>query len=174
MYCCTPKVLYNHVGGLSLTKTSVQHPLGWCESGMMRQCHRTTAPVHSPHNSYRWRGERVIEPIKWMGIIRRPWLTKASGGNLARTPGLHPYSFKRSAMGFLMTTESQDLGLTSHPKDSAFWHYSHPKGALLDWDLVTVEAIWVKWTHCHVQEPVWDDLSFVTWCIILLEVDIRR
>ncbi len=28
----------------------------------------------------------------------------------------------------------------------------HPKGALLDWDLVTVEAIWVKWTHCHVQE----------------------
>ncbi len=28
----------------------------------------------------------------------------------------------------------------------------HPKGALLDWDLVTVEAIWVKWTHCHVPE----------------------
>ncbi len=28
----------------------------------------------------------------------------------------------------------------------------HPQGALLDWDLVTVEAIWVKWTHCHVQE----------------------
>ncbi len=28
----------------------------------------------------------------------------------------------------------------------------HPKGALLDWDLVTVEAIWVKWSHCHVQE----------------------
>ncbi len=27
--------------------------------------------------------------------------------------------FTRSAMGFLMTTESQDLGLTSHPKDSA-------------------------------------------------------
>ncbi len=22
----------------------------------------------------------------------------------------------------------------------------------IDWDLVTVEAIWVKWTHCHVQE----------------------
>ncbi len=26
----------------------------------------------------------------------------------------------------------------------------HPK-VLLDWDLVTVEAIWVKWTHFHVQ-----------------------
>ncbi len=23
---------------------------------------------------------------------------------------------------------------------------------ILDWDLVTVEAIWVKWTPCHVQE----------------------
>ncbi len=28
--------------------------------------------------------------------------------------------FTRSAMEFLMTTESQDLGLTSDPKDSAF------------------------------------------------------
>ncbi len=40
---------------------SVQHPLGWCDG-----CHRTTAPVRSPHTSYRWRGERVIEPIKCM------------------------------------------------------------------------------------------------------------
>ncbi len=101
-------------GGLFSTTTSVQHPLGWCDGS-----HSTTAPVRSPHTSYRWRGERVIEPIKWMGIIRRPWLTRASGGNLARTPGLHPYSFTMSVMGFLMTTESQDLGLTSHPKDGA-------------------------------------------------------
>ncbi len=28
-----------------------------------------------------------------------------------------PLLFTRSAMGFLMTTESQDLGVTSHPKD---------------------------------------------------------
>ncbi len=112
VYCHTPKALYNHVGGLSSTTTSVQHPLGWCDGS-----HRTTAPVRSTHTSYRWRGEREIEPIKWMGIIRRPWLTRASGGNLARTPGLYPYSLTRSAMGFLMTTESQDLGLTSHPKD---------------------------------------------------------
>ncbi len=69
-------------GGLSSTTTSVQHPLWWCDG-----CHRTTAPVCSPHTSYRWRGERVIEPIMWMGIIRRPWLTRASGGNLARTLG---------------------------------------------------------------------------------------
>ncbi len=31
-------------GGLSLTTTSVQHPLGWCDG-----CHRTMAPVRSPH-----------------------------------------------------------------------------------------------------------------------------
>ncbi len=98
-------------GGLSSTTTSVQHPLGWCDG-----CHRTTAPVRSPHTRYRWRGEREIEPIKWMGIIRRPWLTRASGGNLARTPGLHPYTYE-NCMGFLMTRECQDLGLMSHPKD---------------------------------------------------------
>ncbi len=28
-----------------------------------------------------------------------------------------PLLYTRSAMGFLMTTECQDLGLTSHPKD---------------------------------------------------------
>ncbi len=35
-------------------------------------------------------------------------------------PGLTPLLFMRSAMGFLITTESQDLGLMSHPKDGAF------------------------------------------------------
>ncbi len=29
----------------------------------------------------------------------------------------HPYSLSKDILGFLMTTESQDLGLTSHPKD---------------------------------------------------------
>ncbi len=38
-------------------------------------------------------------------------------GNLARMPGLHPYSLSKDILGFLMTTESQELGLTSHPKD---------------------------------------------------------
>ncbi len=37
-------------------------------------------------------------------------------------PGHRGYTllFMRSALGFLMTTESQDLGLTSHPKDGAY------------------------------------------------------
>ncbi len=48
----------------------------------------------------------------------------------------------------------------------------HTKGALLDWDLVTVEAIWVKWTHYHVQET---SLWWFELCdIILLEEAIRR
>ncbi len=33
--------------------------------------------------------------------------------------GVTPLLFTMSVMGFLMTTESQDLGLTSHPKDGA-------------------------------------------------------
>ncbi len=48
-------------GVLSWPTTSVQHPLGWCDG-----CQMTTAPVRSPHTSYRWRGERVIETIKCM------------------------------------------------------------------------------------------------------------
>ncbi len=87
-----PPVCSIHLGRgevLSSTTTSVQHPLGWCNGS-----HRTTTPVHSPYTSYRWRGERVMKPIQWMGIIKRPWLTRASGGNLSRTPGLHPYSLR--------------------------------------------------------------------------------
>ncbi len=34
--------------------------------------------------------------------------------------GVTPLVFMRSAMGFVLTTESQDLSLTSHPKDSSF------------------------------------------------------
>ncbi len=64
--------------------------------------------MRSPHTSYRWRGERVIEKIKWMGIIRRPWLTRASGGNSARTPGLHPHSLEK-CHGILMTTSKGTL-----------------------------------------------------------------
>ncbi len=36
--------------------------------------------------------------------------------NLARMLWLHLYSFSKDILGFLMTTEHQDLGLTSHPK----------------------------------------------------------
>ncbi len=44
-------------------------------------------------------------------------MTRANGGNLAKVTVVTPLLFTRSTMGFLMTTESQDLGLTSHQKD---------------------------------------------------------
>ncbi len=111
-YCVLPFAIHPK----RFTIMSVQHPPGGCDSS-----HRTMAPVRSSHTnyrwreerlvepikwmrsshtSYRWRGERVIEPIKWMGIIRRPWFTRASGGNLARTPGLHLYSLREVPLDF--------------------------------------------------------------------------
>ncbi len=48
-------------------------------------------------------------------MVRDQWV------NLARMPGSHLYSFSKNILGFLMTIESQDLGLTSHPKDGAFF-----------------------------------------------------
>jgi len=53
-------------------------------------------------------------------MVRGQW------GNLAMMPGLHPYSFSKDILGFLMTTESQDLDLMSNPKDGAFLQYSVP------------------------------------------------
>ncbi len=65
-------------GGLSSTTNSVQHPLGWCDGS-----HRTTAPVRSPHTSYRWRGERdranQVDEDYWEAMIDkgqwREWIT---------------------------------------------------------------------------------------------------
>ncbi len=37
-----------------------------------------------------------------------------------------PYSFLKDILGFLMTTESQDLDLTSHLKDGAFYSIKSP------------------------------------------------
>ncbi len=48
-------------------------------------------------------------------MVRGKW------ANLARIPGLYPYSFSKYILGFLKTIESQDLSLMSHPKDSAFY-----------------------------------------------------
>ncbi len=47
-------------------------------------------------------------------MIRGQWV------NLARMPRSHLYSFQKTSCDFL-TTKSQDLGLTSHLKDGAFY-----------------------------------------------------
>ncbi len=98
-------------GGLSSTTTSVQHPLGWCDSS-----HSTTAPVRSPHTSYGWRGERdranQVDGDYWEAMI-----DKGQWREFGQDTGVTPLHFTMSVMGFLMTTESHDLSLTSHPKD---------------------------------------------------------
>ncbi len=47
-------------------------------------------------------------------------IDKGQWGEFGQDTGVIPLLFTRSAMGFLMTTESQDLGLMSHQKDGAF------------------------------------------------------
>ncbi len=53
-------------------------------------------------------------------------IDKGQWWEFGQDTGITPLLFTRSAMRFLMTTESQDLGLTSHPKDGACWPYSIP------------------------------------------------
>ena len=55
-----------------------------------------------------------MRQLHW-GMIRWPD-GESQVGNLARTPG-NPLLFEKGAMRSLMTTVSQDLGLTSHLKD---------------------------------------------------------
>ncbi len=43
-------------------------------------------------------------------------IDKGQWGEFGQDTGVTPLLFTRSAIGFLMTTESQDLSLTSHPK----------------------------------------------------------
>ncbi len=84
---------------------------------------------HTP--AYWWRGDRVMKPISVCG-----WLGGHDGqrpiGKFGQDAGVTPYSFSKDIQGFLMTTESQDLSLTSHPKDGAFYSIvsRHHTGAL--------------------------------------------
>ncbi len=81
VYCRTPKALYNHEGGGVSPQPppvcSIHQDDATAATVQRRQC--------SHHTPATGGEEREIEPIKWMGIIRRPRLTRASGGNLART-----------------------------------------------------------------------------------------
>ncbi len=52
---------------------------------------------------------------------------KGQWREFSQDTGVTPLLFTWSSMGFLMTTESQVLGLKSHPKDCAFWLYSVPR-----------------------------------------------
>ncbi len=49
-------------------------------------------------------------------------IDKGQWREFGQDTGVTPLLFTMSVMGFLMTTESQDLGLTSHPKDGHIIH----------------------------------------------------
>ncbi len=68
-------------------------------------------------------------------MVRGQW------ASLARMP----YSFSKDILGFLMTTESQDLGLTTHPKDGASSSIVSPP---LYWGIMTH-------TGHRVSTPCW-------------------
>ncbi len=93
----------------------MQHPLDDATAATVQRC---KCARHTPLQVER--EERVIEPIKWMGIIRRPSLTRAVW-QLANNPGYTPTLYEKSARhGIFNDQESQDLGFMSHPKDGAF------------------------------------------------------
>ncbi len=82
-------------------------------TGQRRQC------AQPPHQLQVERREshrtNSVDGDYWEAMIDR-----SQWWEFGQDTGVTPLFFTRSAMGFLMTIESQDLGLTSHPKDSAF------------------------------------------------------
>ncbi len=74
--------------------------------------------MRSTHTSYRWRGEsdraNQVDEDNWEAMI-----DKGQWREFGQDTGVTPLLFTMSVMGFLMTTESQDLSLTSYPKDGA-------------------------------------------------------
>ncbi len=64
-------------------------------------------------------------------------IDKGQWGGFGQDTGVTPLLFTRSSMGFLMTTESQDLGLMSYPKDVPVlaWPAYSP-------DMSPIEYVW--------------------------------
>ncbi len=72
---------------------------------------RQNAPKHqlTGGEETEWRSQSAE-----MRIVRRPM------GKFGQDAKVTPLLFSKDILGFLMTTESQDLDLMSHPKDGAF------------------------------------------------------
>ncbi len=104
VYCHTPKVLYNHVGGSLLN----HHQCAASTWMMRRQPQDNGASALTTHQ-LQWRGERdranQVDGDYWEAMI-----DKGQWREIGQDTGVTPLLFTRSAMGFLMTTESQDLG----------------------------------------------------------------
>ncbi len=88
VYCCTPKALYNHVGGVSSTTTSVQHPLGdaMAATGQLRQsAHHTPATGGEERESLsQSSGWGLLGGHDWQGPVEGIW-----SGHRGYTPTLY-------------------------------------------------------------------------------------
>ncbi len=102
-------------GGVSSSTTSVQHPPGWCDGSH-------SAPERPPHTSLLVERRQSDEANQCRRMIRRPWWSEAMG-EFGQDAGVTPLLFSKDILGFIMTTGSQDLSLTSHLKDGAFLQY---------------------------------------------------
>ncbi len=123
--------------GISSTTTNVQHPSGWCDgSHIVPEC-----PTHSSLLVERRQSDGANRVWRWLGGHdgQRPM------DEYGQDAGVTPYFFSKDILGFLMTTESQYLGLTSHPKDGAFYSIVSPS---LHWGVRTH-------TDCRVSTPCW-------------------
>ncbi len=114
MYCCTPKVLYNHLCG----------------------------------------GGGVIEPIKWMGIIRRPWLTMGQRWEFVQDTGVIPLLFTTAWCLLLYThypvhlSNHQAVGSklkeSTHCSIPNIYIYAFSRPSILIYILKKI----VAWMHC--------------------------
>ncbi len=94
--------------------------------GEERESHRANQVcAHTTHQLQVERRERH-RSYQGDGDYWEVMIDKGQWWEIGQDTGVTPLLFTRSAMGFLMTTESQDLSLTSHPKYGACWQYSVP------------------------------------------------
>lgn len=82
------------------------------------------------------------------------WIYEA----VAPSPFLTDYRGKSHNINNSLNSYNHLLANTFLAADHFPWCDSpvplHPKGALLEWNLVVMEAIWVQWTLRHVQETI--------------------
>ncbi len=75
-------------------------------------------------------------------------IDKGQWWEFGQDTGVRPLLFTRSTMGFLLPTESQDLGLTSHLKDVFLFIFDSIVSLSLHWGIRTH-------TDHRVSTPCW-------------------
>ncbi len=129
MYCCTPKVLYNHVAGSLLN-----HHQCAASTWMMRRLPQDNSTSALSTHQLQVERRESHRDNQVDGDYKEAMIDKGQWREFGQDTGATPLVFTRSAMGFLLTTESQDLVLTSYSKNGPFWQFSNPVTSLGCWD----------------------------------------